>query len=101
MKILLSLTILLYSFFTLARTEICPDLAPSEISPKVDVRVTLDNKKHWYNYQYTVSNQADAKVPIWRFSIEAETAPLATAAPAGWENAVFDKKAHEIYWVYK
>jgi hypothetical protein len=102
MKTLLPLLILLYSLFTFARTEICPDKAPSEIWPKVEVKVTFDNKKNWYHYQYTVSNNVpEAKVPIWRFSIEADAAPISIGSPSGWEKGVFDKKTHEVYWVYK
>jgi hypothetical protein len=101
MKTVLSLIILLSSVFTFARTEICPDKAPSEIWPVVEVKVTLNNKKNWYNYLYTVSNNVpEAKVPIWRFSLEMDSEPISTAAPAGWEKAVYDKKNHELYWVY-
>ncbi|MCC2678274.1 MAG: hypothetical protein K0R29_850 [Pseudobdellovibrio sp.] len=97
----LFLSLLFFTTFSFARTEICPDRSPSEISPKVKVKVTFDNKKNWYRYEYTLVNQADARVPIWRFSIEAESEPVNTGHPEGWEPAVFDKKAREIYWVYK
>lgn len=83
-----------------ARTEICPDNSPSEVVPKVEVKVKLDNKTSQYRYQYKLSNLPDAKVPIWRFSIEADSAPLSTLSPAGWMPAVYDKKAKEIYWTY-
>jgi hypothetical protein len=39
-------------------------------------------------------------VPIWRFSIEADAAPVSTVSPPGWMPAVYDKKSREIYWVY-
>lgn len=97
----LILSLLFFTSFTFARTEICPEHSPSEIAPKVKVKVTYDNKKKWYRYEYSVINEAEAKVPIWRFSIEAESEPLNTGAPKGWEKGVFDKKEHEIYWVYK
>jgi hypothetical protein len=97
----LFLSLLFFATLSFARTEICPDHSPSEIAPKVKVKVTFDNKKNWYRYEYSVVNQAEAKVPIWRFSIEAESEPVNTGSPEGWEPAVFDKKTGEIYWVYK
>lgn len=101
MKTSIFLGLILFTSFAFSRTEICPNLSPSDIAPKVKVKVTFDNKKNWYRYEYSVVNQVEAKVPIWRFSIEAESPPVNTGHPAGWEKAVFDKKAREIYWVYK
>ena len=92
--------ILFAAISAFARTEICPDNSPSEVAPKVDLKVKLDNKTGKYTYQYRVTNLPEAKVPIWRFSIEADAAPLATGHPAGWEKAVFDKKTRELYWTY-
>jgi hypothetical protein len=101
MKITLSVFVLIYSLFSFARTEICPDLTPSDVAPRVDVKLKFDNKKNHYVYQYTVTNLPEAKVPIWRFSIETDSSPISTGSPAGWEKAVYDKKTKEIYWVYK
>ena len=97
----LILPLLFFSAAALARTEICPNRSPSEVIPKVDAKVKLDNKKGAYVYQYTVSNLVGAKVPIWRFSIEAESEPVSIGSPLGWEKGVFDKTNHEIYWVYR
>jgi hypothetical protein len=95
---------IVFTFFlslnALARTEICPDNSPSEVIPKVEVKVKLDNKTSQYRYQFKLSNLPESKVPIWRFSIEADAAPISTLSPAGWMPAVYDNKTKEIYWTY-
>ena len=98
-KIIFLLSIF-FSFQILARTEICPRPSPSDVAPKVSVKVHNNKKAKLYTYEYSVENNITAKVPIWRFSIEADSAPLSTLGPKGWEKGVYDRKAQEIYWVY-
>lgn len=99
-KTILILIHLLTPLLLFARTEVCPNLAPSDIAPDVQVKVRYDNKTKNYIYQYTVTNLPEAKVPIWRFSIEADAAPVSILSPKGWETGQYDKATKEIYWTY-
>ncbi|MGZ3692353.1 MAG: hypothetical protein ACXVAX_12675 [Pseudobdellovibrio sp.] len=98
-KIILSF-ILFLSAQAMARTEICPQPTPTDIAPHVDVSVKTDKKAGLYTYKYTLSNAVSAKVPIWKFTIEADSAPVEIQSPKGWEKGVYDKSAKEIHWSY-
>ena len=81
-----------------ARTEVCPDTAPTMIAPQFEVTVKLNKKTQVYTYDYKVTNQAQAVVPLWRFSIEADGEPLSVTTAKGWENGGYNKENNEIYW---
>ncbi len=98
-KIMLSF-IVLASLNLFARTEICPQPTPSDIAPHVNVEIKANKKPALYTYKYAVSNAISAKAPIWRFSIETDSAPVEIKSPTGWEKGVYDKAAKEVYWNY-
>ena len=96
-------TLLIALFFpllTMARTEICPDLAPTQIAPQFESNVKFNKKKGIYTYKYTLTNLPEAAVPVWKFSIEADSSPIGLTAAKGWENGGFDRENHEITWNY-
>lgn len=94
------LALLLLPLLALARTEICPNVAPTQIAPQIESTVKFNKKTKVYSYIYKVTNLPEAAVPMWKFSIEADAKPLSIASAKGWESGGFDKETREIAWNY-